>query len=59
LNLLLDEEIEDETTDILTANTADAEDDQQEWNAIRGKEAAGTTKEASEGSEKRAHEVTV
>lgn len=37
LNLMLPEEIEDEETPELTANTIDAEHDQEEWNRIRRK----------------------
>lgn len=35
LNLILPEEIEDEETPELTADTADEEKDQEEWNKIR------------------------
>jgi len=49
LNLILPEEIEDEDTPELTANSADDEDDREEWNRIqKGKDTAEIqpTKEA-------------
>lgn len=38
LNLILPEEIEDEETPELTANTADDEDDKEEWQRIRAQQ---------------------
>ena len=42
LNLLLDEEVDDEIVG-QTANVADAEDDREEWNKIRGKQVSDGT----------------
>lgn len=49
LNLILPEEIEDEETPELTANTADDSDDREEWNQIqRNKEASSEVDGAKE-----------
>ena len=45
LNLLLPEEIEDEETPELTANTADEQDDREEWRQIRKSKEADSPSE--------------
>lgn len=48
LNLILAEEIEDETVSI-TANDADAADDREEWRHIRHKDVNGAGKDEETG----------